>query len=174
MTSLLRAFALNTRLCATELTRTIPQRPVQSNAFLLLQQYRSFHASPPTAATMNQAMKRKKRPVRRTQLSKSPLLDTSPQKKGVCTQIIIAKPKKPNSAKRKVARVKLTNGNSLQAYIQGEGHNLQEHSVVLVRGGRSKDLPGVKYKVVRGALDFAGVPGRMTARSRYGAKKPKK
>lgn len=83
-------------------------------------------------------------------------------------------PKKPNSAKRKVARVKLTNGNTVMAYIQGEGHNLQEHSVVLVRGGRAQDLPGVRYKIVRGALDFGGVVGRMSARSRYGVKKPKK
>ncbi|KAF9267494.1 ribosomal protein S12 [Marasmius fiardii PR-910] len=123
---------------------------------------------------MNQAMKRKKKPLRRTALTASPLLERCPQKKGVCTQIMIRTPKKPNSAKRKVARVKLTNGESVMAYIQGEGHNLQEHSVVLVRGGRVKDLPGVKYHLVRGALDFGGVPGRMTARSRYGAKKPKK
>ncbi|THV05247.1 ribosomal protein S12 [Dendrothele bispora CBS 962.96] len=117
---------------------------------------------------MNQAMKRKKRPMRRTALTKSPLLQNCPQRKGVCTQIMIRTPKKPNSAKRKVARVKLTNGESVMAYIQGEGHNLQEHSVVMVRGGRVKDLPGVKYHLVRGALDFGGVPGRMTARSRYG------
>lgn len=83
-------------------------------------------------------------------------------------------PKKPNSAKRKVARVKLTNGNTVMAYIQGEGHNLQEHSVVLVRGGRAQDLPGVRYKIVRGALDFGGVVGRMSARSKYGAQRPKK
>lgn len=94
---------------------------------------------------MNQAMKRKKRPVRRSQQSRAPLLSNCPQRKGVCTALIIAKPKKPNSAKRKVARVKLTNGNQVQAYIQGEGHNLQDHSVILIRGGRSKDLPGVKY-----------------------------
>jgi len=87
---------------------------------------------------------------------------------------MIRTPKKPNSAKRKVARVKLTNGESVMAYIQGEGHNLQEHSVVLVRGGRVKDLPGVKYKIVRGALDFGGVVGRSQSRSRYGVKKPKK
>ncbi|EKM79414.1 hypothetical protein AGABI1DRAFT_85263 [Agaricus bisporus var. burnettii JB137-S8] len=104
----------------------------------------------------------------------SPALSISPQKKGVCTQMIVAKPKKPNSAKRKVARVKLSNGNSIMAYIPGEGHNLQEHSVVLVRGGNTKDLPGVAYKVVRGALDFNGVVGRVTARSRYGVKKSKK
>ncbi|EEB93669.1 hypothetical protein MPER_07640 [Moniliophthora perniciosa FA553] len=123
---------------------------------------------------MNQAMKRGKKKLRRTALTSSPLLERCPQKKGVCTQIMIRTPKKPNSAKRKVARVKLSNGESVMAYIQGEGHNLQEHSVVLVRGGRVKDLPGVKYHLVRGALDFGGVPGRQTARSKYGVKKPKK
>ncbi|KIJ64448.1 hypothetical protein HYDPIDRAFT_175435 [Hydnomerulius pinastri MD-312] len=122
--------------------------------------------------TLNQVMRRKK--PKKLNESKSPLLDTCPQKKGVCSSIFIMKPKKPNSAKRKVARVKLTNGNSIMAYIQGEGHNLQEHSVVLVRGGRAQDLPGVRYKIVRGAIDFGGVPGRMQARSKYGVKKPKK
>lgn len=121
---------------------------------------------------MNQAMRRKK--PKKVEKTKSPLLDVCPQRKGVCTRMIIAKPKKPNSAKRKVARVKLSNGNTVLAYIPGEGHNLQEHSVVLVRGGNTKDLPGVGYKVVRGALDFNGVVGRRTARSRYGVKKPKK
>ncbi|KAG6850273.1 hypothetical protein H0H93_015530 [Arthromyces matolae] len=135
-------------------------------------QFRSFHPTSSTWATINQAMKRKK--PQKALKSKSPLLGNSPQRKGVCTQIYIAKPKKPNSAKRKVARVKLTTGKTLQAYIQGEGHNLQEHSVVLVRGGRAQDLPGVGYKVVRGAMDLNGVVGRATARSRYGAKKPKK
>ncbi|KAI6114028.1 hypothetical protein F5141DRAFT_1187696 [Pisolithus sp. B1] len=117
-------------------------------------------------------MRRKKPP--RVSKAKSPLLDNCPQKKGVCSQIFTMPPKKPNSAKRKVARVKLTNGNTVMAYIQGEGHNLQEHSVVLVRGGRAQDLPGVRYKIVRGALDFGGVVGRMSARSKYGAKRPKK
>jgi small subunit ribosomal protein S12 len=102
---------------------------------------RSFHATPSTWVTMNQAMRRKK--PQKVIKSKSPLLETSPQRKGVCSAIFIAKPKKPNSAKRKVARVKLTSGKTLQAYIQGEGHNLQEHSVVLIRGGRAQDLPGV-------------------------------
>ncbi|KAI6014857.1 hypothetical protein BKA83DRAFT_4345528 [Pisolithus microcarpus] len=122
--------------------------------------------------TLNQSMRRKK--LQKVAKSKSPLLDNCPQKKGVCSQIFIMAPKKPNSAKRKVARVKLTNGNTVMAYIQGEGHNLQEHSVVLVRGGRAQDLPGVRYKIVRGALDFGGVVGRMSARSKYGAKRPKK
>ncbi|KAH7885350.1 ribosomal protein S12/S23 [Phlebopus sp. FC_14] len=116
--------------------------------------------------TMNQTMRRKK--PQRLLGTKAPLLKNCPQKKGVCTQIFIAKPKKPNSAKRKVARVRLTNGETVMAYIQGEGHNLQEHSVVLVRGGRAQDLPGVRYKVVRGALDFSAVPGRRQARSKYG------
>jgi len=98
----------------------------------------------------------------------------SPQKRGVCTAVRTVTPRKPNSALRKVARVRLTNGVEVNAYIPGEGHNLQEHSVVLVRGGRVKDLPGVRYHVVRGTLDAAGVEGRMQSRSKYGAKKPKK
>lgn len=108
-----------------------------------LLQLRSFHPTPSSWTTINQAMKRKK--PQKIEKSKSPLLDKSPQRKGVCTLIFIAKPKKPNSAKRKVARIKLSSGKTLQAYIQGEGHNLQEHSVVLVRGGRAQDLPGVGY-----------------------------
>ncbi|TFY69081.1 hypothetical protein EVG20_g3303 [Dentipellis fragilis] len=135
------------------------------------QAMRAFHPSPPAAVTLNQAMRRKA--PKKKNLSKAPLLEENSQKKGVCVQIFTAKPKKPNSAKRKVARVKLTSGKTLQAYIPGEGHNLQEHSVVLVRGGRAQDLPGVRYKLVRGALDFGGVVNRVSARSRYGAKKPK-
>ena len=104
---------------------------------------RAFSVSPFLSVTLNQAMRRKK--PQKVNTPKSPLLDTCPQKKGVCTQIFIMKPKKPNSAKRKVARVKLSNGNSIMAYIPGEGHNLQEHSVVMVRGGRTQDLPGVRY-----------------------------
>ena len=98
----------------------------------------------------------------------------APQKRGVCTIVRTMTPKKPNSAMRKVARVRLTNGNEVNAYIPGEGHNLQEHSIVLVRGGRVKDLPGVRYHIVRGALDTAGVEGRTQRRSKYGAKRPKK
>lgn len=103
----------------------------------------------------------------------SPALQQSPQKRGVCTRVSTVTPKKPNSALRKVARVRLTNGLEVTAYIPGIGHNLQEHSVVLVRGGRVKDLPGVRYHIVRGALDTAGVEDRMQGRSKYGAKKPK-
>lgn len=105
--------------------------------------------------------------------SKSPALKSCPQKRGVCTVVKTTTPKKPNSALRKIARVRLTNGYEVTAYIGGEGHNLQEHSVVLIRGGRVKDLPGVRYHIVRGALDCAGVNNRLQARSKYGAKKPK-
>ncbi|MFI3322143.1 MAG: 30S ribosomal protein S12 [Rikenellaceae bacterium] len=105
--------------------------------------------------------------------SKSPALDSCPQRRGVCVRVYTTTPKKPNSAMRKVARVRLTNGKEVNAYIPGEGHNLQEHSIVLVRGGRVKDLPGVRYHLVRGALDAAGVNGRNQRRSKYGTKKPK-
>lgn len=106
--------------------------------------------------------------------TKSPALSASPQRRGVCTRVYTTTPKKPNSALRKVAKVRLTNAIEVIAYIPGEGHNLQEHSIVLVRGGRVKDLPGVKYHIVRGALDTAGVVDRMQGRSKYGAKRPKK
>ncbi len=105
--------------------------------------------------------------------SKSPSLDACPQRRGVCVRVYTTTPKKPNSAMRKVARVRLVNGKEVNAYIPGEGHNLQEHSIVLVRGGRVKDLPGVRYHLVRGALDSAGVANRKQRRSKYGAKKPK-
>jgi small subunit ribosomal protein S12 len=103
-----------------------------------------------------------------------PALDSCPQKRGVCTRVYTTTPKKPNSALRKVARVRLTNAAEVTTYIGGEGHNLQEHSVILIRGGRVKDLPGVRYHTVRGALDTTGVDGRMQGRSKYGTKKPKK
>lgn len=105
---------------------------------------------------------------------KSPALDSCPQRRGVCVRVYTTTPKKPNSAMRKVARVRLTNGKEVNCYIPGEGHNLQEHSIVLVRGGRVKDLPGVRYHVVRGTLDAAGVSDRKQGRSKYGARKPKK
>ena len=103
-----------------------------------------------------------------------PALNSCPQKRGVCTRVYTTTPKKPNSALRKVARVRLTNAAEVTTYIGGEGHNLQEHSVILIRGGRVKDLPGVRYHTVRGALDTTGVDGRMQGRSKYGTKKPKK
>ncbi|HHW70681.1 MAG TPA: 30S ribosomal protein S12 [Clostridiales bacterium] len=122
--------------------------------------------------TINQLIRKKRKKVEYK--SVSPALEGSPQKRGVCVAVRTATPKKPNSALRKIARVRLTNGMEVTAYIPGIGHNLQEHSVVLVRGGRIKDLPGVRYHVVRGALDAAGVADRKQARSKYGAKKPKK
>ena len=105
--------------------------------------------------------------------TKAPALKGSPQRRGVCTRVYTTTPKKPNSALRKVARVRLTNGFEVTAYIPGEGHNLQEHSIVLIRGGRVKDLPGVRYHIVRGTLDSAGVNDRRKSRSKYGAKRPK-
>ena len=109
-----------------------------------------------------------------TTKSKSPAMQNSPQRRGVCTRVYTTTPKKPNSALRKVAKVRLTNGFEIISYIGGEGHNLQEHSVVLVRGGRVKDLPGVRYHTVRGSLDASGVAKRRQSRSKYGAKRPKK
>jgi len=121
--------------------------------------------------TINQLV-RKSREVATTK-SKSPALKGSPQKRGVCTKVYTTTPKKPNSALRKVAKVRLTNGFEVISYIGGEGHNLQEHSVVLIRGGRVKDLPGVRYHIVRGSLDTQGVKDRKQSRSKYGAKRPK-
>ena len=123
-------------------------------------------------ATVNQLVRgqRKTKQVK----SKVPALDSSPQKRGVCTRVYTTTPKKPNSAMRKVARVRLTNGFEVTSYIGGEGHNLQEHSVVLIRGGRVKDLPGVRYHTIRGTLDCAGVGDRRKGRSKYGTKRPKK
>jgi small subunit ribosomal protein S12 len=121
--------------------------------------------------TTNQLVRKPRAP--KTAKSTVPALNGCPQKRGVCTRVYTTTPKKPNSALRKVARVRLTNGAEVTTYIGGEGHNLQEHSVVLIRGGRVKDLPGVRYHTIRGSLDTAGVSGRRRGRSKYGAKKPK-
>jgi len=121
--------------------------------------------------TINQLVRRKRRSPKRK--SKAPVLGQCPQRRGVCLQVKTQTPKKPNSALRKVARVRLSNGKEVTAYIPGEGHNLQEHSVVLVRGGRVRDLPGVRYHVVRGTLDALGVDDRRKSRSKYGTKAPK-
>ena len=121
--------------------------------------------------TVNQLVKESREKV--LWKSKSPALDGNPQKRGVCTRVYTTTPKKPNSALRKVARVRLTNGIEVTAYIPGDGHNLQEHSIVLIRGGRVKDLPGVRYHFIRGTLDTQGVQDRKQGRSKYGAKKPK-
>jgi small subunit ribosomal protein S12 len=122
--------------------------------------------------TINQLIKRE-RIVQKNQ-TKSPALESCPQRRGVCTRVYTTTPKKPNSALRKVARVRLSNGYEVTSYIPGVGHNLQEHSVVLIRGGRVKDLPGVRYHIVRGVLDLQGVNGRLRGRSKYGTKRPKK
>ena len=122
--------------------------------------------------TINQLVRFGREKVKKK--SSSPALQGCPQKRGVCTRVYTTTPKKPNSALRKVARVRLTNGIEVTSYIPGIGHNLQEHSVVLIRGGRVKDLPGVRYHIIRGALDCAGVEGRKTSRSKYGTKRPKK
>ncbi len=121
--------------------------------------------------TINQLVRKGRKKV--TVKSKSPALENCPQRRGVCVQVMTRTPKKPNSALRKVAKVRLTNGQEVIAYIPGEGHNLQEHSIVLVRGGKVKDLPGVRYHIVRGTLDSQGVDKRRRGRSKYGAKRPK-
>jgi len=121
--------------------------------------------------TINQLVRKGR--VRILDKNKAPALDACPQKRGVCTRVYTTTPKKPNSALRKVARVRLTNNMEVTAYIPGEGHNLQEHSIVLIRGGRVKDLPGVRYHIIRGTLDTSGVEERKKGRSKYGAKKPK-
>ncbi|EJU03288.1 30S ribosomal protein S12 [Dacryopinax primogenitus] len=158
----------------TPSTRTLPSfhpspcftpfRTLNPTPFL----QRTLHTSPTLQMTLNQVRRGKRKPHRQSK-PRSPQLLQCPQRRAVCGKIFSeVKPKKPNSAKRKVARVKLTTGRSVMAYIMGEGHNLQEHSVVLVRGGRTQDLPGVRYKIVRGALDLNGVPNRQTSRSKYG------
>ena len=123
-------------------------------------------------STINQLVRKPR--SKKTAKTGVPALDSCPQKRGVCTRVYTTTPKKPNSALRKVARVRLTNAAEVTTYIGGEGHNLQEHSVILIRGGRVKDLPGVRYHTVRGAMDTTGVDGRMQGRSKYGTKKPKK
>ena len=121
--------------------------------------------------TISQLVRKGRQAV--TKKNKAPALQKNPQKRGVCTRVYTTTPKKPNSALRKVARVRLTNGFEVTSYIPGEGHNLQEHSIVLIRGGRVKDLPGVRYHIIRGTLDASGVDGRRQGRSKYGAKRPK-
>ena len=123
-------------------------------------------------STINQLVRKPR--VKVVSKNKVPALEACPQKRGVCTRVYATKPKKPNSAMRKVCRVRLTNGFEVTSYIGGEGHNLQEHSVVLIRGGRVKDLPGTRYHIIRGTLDTAGVANRKQGRSKYGAKRPKK
>lgn len=124
--------------------------------------------------TTNQILNKNTQRTHKTRVKKTPALNRCPQKKGVCIRVYTKKPKKPNSAFRKVAKIRLTNKHEVIAYIPGEGHNLQEHSVVMIRGGRVKDLPGVKYHIIRGVLDLQGLPNRRQGRSKYGTKRPSK
>lgn len=149
-----------------------PSRLASASISSPLASTRTFSSSSPLCVTLQQNLRGARKP-HRPSVNKVPALESKPFVKGVCSKIFTTKPKKPNSAIRKVARVKLSNGRSVAAYIPGEGHNLQEHSVVLVRGGRVQDCPGIRYHLVRGAQDLAGVAGRQTSRSKYGAKKPK-
>ncbi|BGP39247.1 30S ribosomal protein S12 [Rhodotorula kratochvilovae] len=173
MLSLAASLARLSLAARPALARAAPQ-PLASTSRLpaLAATPRAFSTSAPARATLNQVTRGARKSVRRQ--AKTPALQGCYQKKGVCSKVYTVKPRKPNSAVRKVAKVKLSTGRAVIAYIPGEGHNLQEHSVVLVRGGRTQDLPGAKYKIVRGALDLGGVAGRAVSRSKYGTKKPKK
>ena len=123
-------------------------------------------------ATLNQLCKKGRKKKRK--INRTPALEKCPQKRGICSKLVLRTPKKPNSALRKIVKLRLSNNKMVYAYIPGEGHNLQEYSIVIIRGGRVKDLPGIKYHLVRGKLDFSGVPSRKTSRSKYGTKKTKK
>lgn len=170
MAALPTAAAVRTPLAATRAAIS----PALTST-LRLQQQQSSQQQIRSMASLNQVMRGCRRVYKKdSKSSKSPALDSCFQKKGVCVRVFTQKPRKPNSAVRKVARVKLSNDKVVNAYIPGEGHNLQEHSVVLVRGGRVPDLPGVRYHLVRGTMDLQGVASRRTSRSKYGTKKPKK
>ncbi|KAK3378951.1 hypothetical protein B0T24DRAFT_610388 [Lasiosphaeria ovina] len=168
---------------ATALLRNLALRPLlQWRPFLTpslpispLSAVRSFSSTPIQNATLNQVLRGCRKP-QRARHAVSPALSgiKAPQRKGVCIKVGVTRPKKPNSGERKTARVRLSTGKLVTAYISGEGHNIQQHSVVLVRGGRTQDCPGVRYHLVRGAMDLGGVGNRMTSRSKFGTKKPKK
>ena len=153
------------------LALTAGQVPVRGRIRSFLRFIESREGSETTVPTINQLVRKGREAVKYK--TASPALQSSPQKRGVCTRVYTQTPKKPNSALRKVARVRLTNGIEVTTYIPGVGHNLQEHSIVLIRGGRVKDLPGVRYHVIRGTLDSVGVADRKQGRSKYGAKRPK-
>ncbi|MCJ1441644.1 MAG: 37S ribosomal protein S12, mitochondrial [Stictis urceolatum] len=173
MASLLRPHLLPFLAPRTTLPRSLPPLILQSNTSSALRTLqRTFSTTPLSLATLNQVQRGCRQP-QRARHAVSPQLKNRPHMKGVCVRVGITKPKKPNSGERKTARVRLSNGRSVTCYIQGEGHNIQQHSVVLVRGGRSQDCPGVKYHLVRGAYDLGGVANRITSRSKYGTKKPK-
>ncbi|KAK4134601.1 ribosomal protein S12 [Trichocladium antarcticum] len=169
-TTFLRNLVLRPATFRSPLSKQTPSSPVPS-AILA----RAFSSTPSQSATLNQVL-RGCRKSQRARHAVSPALSSihAPSLKGVCVKVGITKPKKPNSGERKTARVRLSTGKVITAYIPGEGHNIQQHSVVLVRGGRSQDCPGVRYHLVRGSLDLGGVGSRMSSRSKYGTKKPKK
>ncbi|KAH6895675.1 37S ribosomal protein S12 [Thelonectria olida] len=156
-------------------TRRPLTTPLRTTAAAAVPAFRAFSTTPPRSATLNQVL-RGIRKGKRARHAVSPALANThcPALKGVCLRVGVVRPKKPNSGERKTARVKLSSGSVITAYIPGEGHNIQQHSVVLVRGGRAQDCPGVRYHLVRGALDLGGVANRTTSRSKYGTKKPKK
>jgi len=158
------------RLTETQLSASGPPTPGSARHLQKSSDFKREQVT--TMPTINQLVRHGR--LTETVKSKSPALQGGPQRRGVCTRVYTTTPKKPNSALRKVAKVRLTNGFEIISYIGGEGHNLQEHSVVLVRGGRVKDLPGVRYHIVRGSLDLQGVKDRKQSRSKYGAKRPKK
>ncbi|PGH05592.1 ribosomal protein S12 [Helicocarpus griseus UAMH5409] len=156
-----------------QLTPTTPlSKSLPTTSTLLSHKARQFSSTPCQNATLNQ-VRRGCRKGKRARKPTSPALVNRPQMKGVCLKTGITKPKKPNSGERKTARIRLTSGTVVTGYIPGEGHNIQQHSVVLIRGGRAQDCPGVRYHLVRGALDLTGVGSRLTSRSKYGTKKPK-
>ncbi|KAF1821421.1 ribosomal protein S12 [Dissoconium aciculare CBS 342.82] len=161
--------ALQPRCVQTIRTSLLQPAP---SSHILASSRRTFSHSPFFRTTYNQVI-RGCRQEQRARKSRSPAMKDHPEMKGVCVRVGIVKPKKPNSGERKVARVRLSSGRLITAYIPGEGHNVQQHSVVLVRGGRAQDCPGVKYHLVRGAMDLGGVGNRVTSRSKYGTKKPK-
>lgn len=169
---LISGLATSTRSLITSPVLKFPQNPKLFNFPSITYGISRINQSK-NYATLNQVRKGKQGFPEKPYISKAPHLKTNPFKKGVVLRVMIVKPKKPNSAQRKCCRVRLTNGNVISCLIPGEGHNLQEHHVVLVRGGRVQDLPGVKYRLVRGAYDLSGVANRSTSRSKYGVKKPK-
>ncbi|KAI6782800.1 37S ribosomal protein-like protein [Emericellopsis cladophorae] len=162
-------FSPSTRRLAPTVTSALPRTIVNASP------QRSFSTTSPVSATLNQVL-RGCRKGKKARHATSPALAAlqSPAMKGVCLRVGVVRPKKPNSGERKIARVKLSSGTHITAYIPGEGHNIQQHSVVLVRGGRSQDCPGVRYHLVRGAMDLGGIANRVSSRSKYGSKKPKK
>ncbi|CAK7270774.1 hypothetical protein SEPCBS119000_004260 [Sporothrix epigloea] len=167
------ATPLGSRFAAATITSTTTAKCIKSLA-PVTSAFRHFSSSPTSQATLNQVLRGCRKP-QRARHAVSPALSEkkAPMMKGVCLKVGITRPKKPNSGERKTARIRLSNGRMITAYIPGEGHNIQQHSVVLVRGGRAQDCPGVRYRLIRGALDLAGVTNRMTSRSKFGAKKPK-